>query len=174
MTSSTRLRIAALAGAATLSLAALAGCGDSSSTSTTGTTGAGTSTASSAATAEGDGTLTTVTLANGAEEDVTVYSSESGTVVNETLGRTFAVSLPQSPSTGYEWKATGGTAAGALVQLKGDTVQTESDAPGSPGTHLFVYTASGEGQGTLVFEEFPPGETTAAKTVTFEVSVGTP
>lgn len=174
MTSSTRLRIAALAGAATLSLAALAGCGDSSSTSTTGTTGAGTSTASSAATTEGDGTLTTVTLANGAEEDVTVYSSESGTVVNETLGRTFAVSLPQSPSTGYEWKATGGTAAGNIAQLKGETVQTESDTPGAPGNKLFVYTASGEGEGTLVFEEFPPGETTASNTVTFEVSVGTP
>jgi len=170
MTRSARIRIAALAGAATLSLVALSACGDSSSTSTAG----GTTATTSASTTEGDGTLTTVTLANGATEEASVYSSESGTVVNETLGRTFAVSLPQSPSTGYEWKATGGTAAGNIAQLKGETVQTESDTPGAPGNKLFVYTASGEGEGTLVFEEFPPGETTASNTVTFEVSVGTP
>ena len=157
--SSARLRLAALAGVAALSVAALAGCGDSGSTSTA---------------AGGDGTLTTVTLANGATENVSVYSSESGTVVNETLGQTFAISLPQSPSTGYAWKAADGTALGDLVELQGDSVQTDSDAPGSPGTHVFVYTASGEGDGTLVFQEFPPGADAASKTVTFEVSVGAP
>ena len=157
--SSARLRLAALAGVAALSVAALAGCGDSGSTSTA---------------AGGDGTLTTVTLANGATEDVSVYSSKSGTVVNQTLGQTFAISLPQSPSTGYAWKAAGGTALGDLVELREDEVQAESDTPGAPGVHLFVYTASGEGDGTLVFQEFPPGADAASKTVTFEVSVGAP
>ena len=157
--SSARLRLAALAGVAALSVAALAGCGDSGSTSTA---------------AGGDGTLTTVTLANGATENVSVYSSESGTVVNQTLGQTFAISLPQSPSTGYAWKAGGGTALGDLVELREDEVQAESDTPGAPGVHLFVYTASGEGDGTLVFQEFPPGADAAPKTVTFEVSVGAP
>ena len=169
--SSARLRLAAIAGVAALSVAMLAGCGDSGSTSTSG----GGATASSVATeAGGDSTLTTVTLANGATENVSVYSSESGTVVNETLGQTFAISLPQSPSTGYAWKAGGGTALGDLVELREDEVQTESDTPGSPGVHLFVYTASGEGDGTLVFQEFPPGADAASKTVTFEVSVGAP
>jgi len=174
MTSPTRRRLAALAGAIALSAVAVVGCGDSSSTSTAGGTAGGTATAPSAPTSGGDGTLTTVTLAQGATEDVTVYSSESGTAVNQTLGQTFAVSLPQSPGTGYEWRAEGGTALGDIVELRGDSVQTEGDTPGAPGVHLFVYTASGGGDGTLVFQEFPPGSDTASSTVTFEVSVGAP
>lgn len=172
MTLPTRIRMAAVAGAAALSMAVLAGCGGSSST--TGTAGAGNATAASAGTATGDGTLTTVTLAQGATEQVSLYRAGSGTVVNETLGQTFAISLPQSPSTGYAWKAQGGTALGDVVELQGDSVQTDSNTPGSPGEHLFVYTASGEGDGTLVFQEFPPGSDTASSTETFEVSVGAP
>lgn len=156
--SSIRLRVAALAGVAALSVGALAGCGDSGSTPTTG----------------GDATLTTVTLGNGATEQVQVYNSDAGTAVNETLGQTFAISLPQSPSTGYAWKAAGGTAVGDIVELRGDSVQADSDTPGSPGSRVFVYTASGEGDGTLVFQEFAPGADAASDTVTFAVSVGAP
>jgi hypothetical protein len=61
--------MAAIAGVAALSVAVLAGYGDSGSTSASG----GSATTSSVATAAGgDGTLTTVTLANGATEDVSV------------------------------------------------------------------------------------------------------
>ena len=51
---------------------------------------------------------------------------------------------------------------------------SSGDAPGSPGTIIFAYRASAEGSGTLVFEEFPPGEDTASDTVTFDVSVEAP
>ena len=160
MTNRTRLRIAAIAGAASLTVAALAGCGsDSGSTSTAASTG--------------DAIATTVTEANGATESASVYRPGSGTVVNETLGATFAIELSQSPSTGYTWKAAGGTAA-SLVELIDEDVETEGDAPGSPGTHVFAYRASAEGEGTLVFEEFAPGSDTASDTVAFEVSVGAP
>lgn len=166
--------MAALAGAAAISIAALTGCGGDSGASSTGSGSATATSGVVSGTTTGDGTMATVTLANGATEEVSVYRSESGTVINETLGRTFAVSLPQSPSTGYSWKASGGTAPGAIVELQGDEVTTDDAVPGSPGTHLFVYRASGEGEGSLEFAEYPPGSDTASTMVTFEVSVGAP
>ncbi|MFM8829040.1 MAG: protease inhibitor I42 family protein [Actinomycetota bacterium] len=164
MTSSMRLRLAALTGAAVLSVAALTGCGSSSGTDTSG---------AGATTTANDASTATVTEANGATESASIYRPDSGTVINETLGAIFAVELSQSPSTGYEWKQTGGTAA-SLIELIDEDVETEGDAPGSPGAHIFAYRASGEGSGTLVFEEFAPGKDTASDTVTFEVSVGAP
>lgn len=159
-----RLRLAALTGAAVLSVAALTGCGSSSGTDTSG---------AGATTTANDASTATVTEANGATESASIYRPDSGTVINETLGAIFAVELSQSPSTGYEWKQTGGTAA-SLIELIDEDVETEGDAPGSPGAHIFAYRASGEGSGTLVFEEFAPGKDTASDTVTFEVSVGAP
>lgn len=167
MNSSISTRIAAALGVAALGAGALAGCGgDSSSTTTAADTAA-------AATATGGASTATVTEANGATESASVYRPDSGTVINETLGATFAVELSQSPSTGYAWKQTGGTAA-SLIELIDEDVETEGEAPGSPGMHIFAYTAKAEGSGTLVFEEFPPSSDTASDTVTFEVSVGAP
>ena len=158
-----RLRLAALTGAAVISVAALAGCGSSSGTDASG----------AGATTVTDANAATVTEANGATEAVSVYRPDSGTVINETLGATFAVQLSQSASTGYTWKRAGGTAA-SLVDLIDEDTETNGDAPGSPGTITFAYRASAEGSGTLVFEEFPPGSQKASDTVTFEVSVGAP
>ena len=166
MNSSLSIRIAAALGVVALGAGALAGCGgDSSSTTAAGG-------ATTAATA-GGGDTATVTEANGATEAVSVYRPDSGTVINETLGATFAVQLSQSASTGYTWKQAGGTAA-SLVDLIDEDTETNGDAPGSPGTITFAYRASAEGSGTLVFEEFPPGSQKASDTVTFEVSVGAP
>ena len=165
MSSSTRLRVAALAAAAALSIAALAGCGDST-TSTAGGDG-------TAATAAGDASTATVTDANGATQDENIYRPDTGTQVTQTLGATFAIELSQSASTGYEWKQTGGTAE-SLVDLVDIDTSSSGDAPGSPGTIIFAYRASAEGSGTLVFEEFPPGKDTASDTVTFDVSVEAP
>ncbi|MBM3665356.1 MAG: protease inhibitor I42 family protein [Actinobacteria bacterium] len=167
MNSSISIRIAAALGVAALGAGALAGCGGDSSASTTA---ADTATAS---TATSDASTATVTEATGATESASIYRPGSGTVINETLGATFAVELSQSPSTGYAWKQTGGTAA-SLIELIDQDISTEGDAPGSPGTITFAYRASAEGSGTLVFEEFPPGKDTASDTVTFEVSVGAP
>ena len=167
MNSSISIRIAAALGVAALGAGALAGCGGDSQAATTGANTAATSTAVD------DASTATVTEANGATESASIYRPDSGTVINETLGAIFAVELSQSPSTGYEWKQTGGTAA-SLIELIDEDVETEGDAPGSPGAHIFAYRASGEGSGTLVFEEFPPGKDTASDTVTFEVSVGAP
>lgn len=167
MTSSISIRIAAALGVAALGAGALAGCGGDSSASTTA---AGTAVAS---TATGDAGTTTVEPADDSNGGASIYRPDSGTVINETLGAIFAVELSQSPSTGYTWKQTGGTAA-SLIELIDEDVETEGDAPGSPGAHIFAYAAKAEGTGTLVFEEFPPGSDTASNTVTFEVSVGAP
>ena len=167
MTFSISIRIAAALGVAALGAGALAGCGGDSSASTTA---AGTTAAS---TATSDASTATVTEPSGATESASIYRPESGTVINETLGAIFAVELSQSPSTGYAWKQTGGTAM-SLIELIDEDVETEGDAPGSPGAHIFAYAAKAEGTGTLVFEEFPPGSDTASNTVTFEVSVGAP
>ena len=158
-----RLRLAALTGVAVISVAALAGCGSSSGTDASG----------AGATTVTDAIAATVTEPSGATESASIYRPDSGTVINETLGAIFAVELSQSPSTGYTWKQTGGTAA-SLIELIDEDVETEGDAPGSPGAHIFAYAAKAEGTGTLVFEEFPPGSDTASNTVTFEVSVGAP
>lgn len=166
MTSSISIRIAAALGVAALGAGALAGCGGDSSASTTA---AGTA----ASTATSDASTATVTEPSGATESASIYRPDSGTVINETLGAIFAVELSQSPSTGYAWKQTGGTAM-SLIELIDEDVETEGDAPGSPGAHIFAYAAKAEGTGTLVFEEFPPGSDTASDTVTFEVSVGAP
>lgn len=170
MTSSMSIRIAAALGVAALGAGALAGCGGDSSASTTAAT---TAASTAASTATSGASTATVTEPSGATESASVYRPDSGTVINETLGATFAVELSQSPSTGYAWKQTGGTAA-SLIELIDEDVETEGEAPGSPGVHIFAYTAKAEGTGTLVFEEFPPGSDTASDTVTFEVSVGAP
>ncbi len=172
MTSSISIRIAAALGVAALGAGALAGCGGGSSTAGTETGAAG-ATSTSAATPTNDASTATVTEANGATESASVYRPDSGTVINETLGATFAVELSQSASTGYTWKQAGGTAA-SLVDLIDEDTEAAGDAPGSPGTITFAYRASAEGSGTLVFEEFPPGSKKASDTVTFEVSVAAP
>ena len=170
MTSSMSIRIAAALGVAALGAGALAGCGGDSSASTTAAT---TAASTAASTATSDASTATVTDANGATEAESVYHPDSGTVINETMGATFAVQLSQSASTGYTWKQAGGTAA-SLVDLIDEDTETNGDAPGSPGTITFAYRASAEGSGTLVFEEFPPGSQKASDTVTFEVSVAKP
>lgn len=166
------MRIAAALGVAAIGAGALAGCGGDSTTASTGTAAATTAT-TAVDTATSDASTATVTDANGATETESTYRPDSGTVINETLGATFAVELSQSPSTGYAWKPAGGTAA-SLVELIDQDTETEGDAPGSPGTITFAYRASAEGSGTLVFDEFAPGSQKASDTVTFEVSVGAP
>ncbi|GEM_PF-563509 len=181
MNSSTRIRLAAVAGAAALAAGALAGCGSSSSTDTGGSVS--TSADGGATLTYADGGTYTVTLANGATEPIDIYgNSGQGPVsiynggsgeIAATLGQPFAVGLAQSPSTGYQWKATGGTAPGTVVELVQDWVGVDDPGtPGTNGTHYWVYKASAGGSGTLTFSEYPPGSSKASKTETFTVTVG--
>ncbi len=182
MTSSTRIRMAALLGAATLSMAALAGCGGDYAATTATSGGTATSADGTATLTDASGSAYTVTLAEGVttpiepfgnngREPVGFWAASSADGVKATVGTPFGIELAQSPSTGYSWKAAGGTALGAQVTLVQDWVLTEDNSPGSPGTHYWVYNATAAGTGTLVFEEFPPGEGTPSTTQTFTVTV---
>ena len=157
-----------------------AGCGESTSTDT-----------SAAITVAADGTATlplrdggdyTVTMAEGQTtpvdifgntggDPVSVWSGNDSGPVEATVGAPFAIELAQSPSTGYSWKATGGTAPGAVVELVQDWVLTEDKGPGSPGTHYWVYRGTAEGSGTIEFQQFPPGTSSPSKEQVVKVIV---
>ncbi len=182
MTSCTRSRMVALLGAATLSMAALAGCGGDSAATTATSGGTATSAGGTATLTDASGGAYTVTLAEGVTTPIEPFGNDgsapvgfwaasSADGVKATVGTPFGIELAQSPSTGYSWKAVGGTALGTQVTLVQEWVLADDTGPGSPGTHYWVYNATAAGTGTLVFEEFPPGEDTPSKTQAFTVTV---
>lgn len=157
---------------------AASGCGDGASTETTGTATAG----RVATVSPSDGDSYTVTLAEGqsapvdifrdsAEGKVFIYQPGSGTNVEETRGSLFAVALSEPAGAGYTWRATGGTAPGAVVRPVQEWVLTTSPDDGSPGTHYWVYRAAEAGTGTLTFGRFAPDDAKASDTATFRVRV---
>ena len=94
------------------------------------------------------------------------------TQVNVKLGPRFVISLPETAGTGYQWKPSGGSAAGVYVDLFDDAfVPDNPDMPGSSGVRNFTYDTAKAGSGTLTFELLPPGSTTPDNTETFDVTV---
>ena len=174
-----RRRLAAVSALAAVALGVgLTGCGSSSSSSDTSTAAAG----GEATLTTADGSTWTVTLAKGVSAPIDIYGNDGGEPVGistastgpapATVGKPFAIAMPQSPSTGYAWKATGGTALGTVAELVEDGVNTaDPGTPGSPGTHYFVYNATAAGTGTLTYALYAPGATKATKTQTVTVDV---
>jgi predicted secreted protein len=155
-----------------------AACGGEDTPSvTTGADGVATATLKTKA-----GDEWTVTLAEGETEVLDLYGnygdepigiwSPGGGGIAQASGTAFAIGLEQNASTGYVWRAAGGTADGTVVELVEQGVNPhDPGTPGAPGTHYFVYRATTAGQGTLAFELIPPGGDTPETTETFDVTV---
>ena len=153
-----RRRMAAAGGLLVLTAGGLvlAGCGDDS-TATTAAAGATTGTAEIVETSQ-----------------LTVF-----------VGGTRVVGLKQSPSTGYTWKATGGSAIDeGLVEL----TDTDYDEPGAEGitdadgteylnfvgqdgVAVFVYEGKKAGEGELTYDLLAPGTEEVTETRTVAVTV---
>lgn len=109
--------------------------------------------------------------ASTAADGVETFTS-GDTEVNVKLGPKFVISLPETAGTGYQWKASGGSAAGSIVDLFDDAfVPDNPDLAGSSGVRNFTYDTAKAGSGTLKFELLPPGSTTPDNTETFDVTV---
>lgn len=109
--------------------------------------------------------------ASTAPDGVETFTS-GDTQVNVKLGAKFVISLPETAGTGYQWKASGGSAAGTYVDLFDDAfVPDNPDLAGSSGVRNFTYDTAKAGSGTLKFELLPPGSTTPDNTETFDVTV---
>ena len=109
--------------------------------------------------------------ASTAPDGVETFTS-GDTQVNVKLGPRFVISLPETAGTGYQWKPSGGSAAGVYVDLFDDAfVPDNPDMPGSSGVRNFTYDTAKAGSGTLTFELLPPGSTTPDNTETFDVTV---
>ena len=94
------------------------------------------------------------------------------TAVNVKLGAKFVISLPETAGTGYQWKPSGGTAAGIYVDLFDDAfIPDNPDLAGSSGVRNFTYDTAKAGSGSLTFELLPPGSTTPENTEDFDVTV---
>lgn len=188
MISSRRVPALSLTCAIALSVGLLSGCGSGSADNDTSPSATGSSSAEQTATLKlANGQSYTVNLAPGVTEPIDIFGNDGGEPVGvwgagftggsevlqitSQVGDPFAVELPQSASTGYVWQPTGGSAPGTVVELVEDFVLAEGTAPGSPGTHYFVYRSSAAGTGTLVFSQYPPGSQQPSATVNAEVSV---
>ncbi len=109
--------------------------------------------------------------ASTAPDGVETFTS-GDTQVNVKLGPRFVISLPETAGTGYQWKPSGGSAAGVYVDLFDDAfVPDNPDMPGSSGVRNFTYDTAKAGSGTLTFELLPPGSTTPDNTESFDVTV---
>ena len=109
--------------------------------------------------------------ASTAPDGVETFTS-GDTAVNVKLGPKFVISLPETAGTGYQWKPSGGSAAGVYVDLFDDAfIPDNPDLAGSSGVRNFTYDTAKAGSGTLTFELLPPGSTKAENTETFNVTV---
>ena len=109
--------------------------------------------------------------ASTAPDGVETFTS-GDTAVNVKLGAKFVISLPETAGTGYEWKPSGGSAAGVYVDLFDDAfVADNPDLAGSSGVRNFTYDTAKAGSGTLTFELLPPGSKKPENTETFDVTV---
>lgn len=109
--------------------------------------------------------------ASTAPDGVKTFTS-GDTDVNVKLGPKFVISLPETAGTGYQWKPSGGTAAGIYVDLFDDAfVADNPDLAGSSGVRNFTYDTAKAGSGTLTFELLPPGSKKPSSTETFTVTV---
>lgn len=124
-----------------------------------------------------------VALSGCGESDAQVTSGESSasstytqadTTIQAQVGETFVIQLASNPTTGYQWKMTPNGDPGVNLESSKyvpDTQTGTATMVGMGGMENWTFTASAAGTGTLVFDSIPPGKTTPAETVTFNVTV---
>jgi len=124
-----------------------------------------------------------VALSGCGESDAQVTSGESSasstytqadTTIKAQVGETFVIQLASNPTTGYQWKMTPRGDPGVNLESSKyvpDTQTGTATMVGMGGMENWTFTASAAGTGTLVFDSIPPGKTTPAETVTFNVTV---
>jgi len=83
-------------------------------------------------------------------------------------GTTFALSLPENPGVGFEWRLSR-RPEGGVVQSTGDAHGASHAAPGSGGRHRFLFRARRTGRATVGLRESFRGRPRAERTVTVEV-----
>jgi len=124
-----------------------------------------------------------VVLTGCGESDAQVTSGESSapatytqadTTIKAQVGETFVIQLASNPTTGYQWRMTPkgdpGVSLGSSKYVP-DTQTGTATVVGMGGVENWTFSAVSAGTGTLVFDSIPPGKTTPAETVTFNVTV---
>lgn len=88
------------------------------------------------------------------------------------IGGMVLIKLVENPSTGYTWQVmdNGGPVLDPDEMRSG--FQAESEAPGSPGFHLFFFDAVAAGTTTVELGHFAPGANEPEATYTLTVTVG--
>ena len=124
-----------------------------------------------------------VALSGCGESDAQVTSGESSasstytqadTTIKAQVGETFVIQLASNPTTGYQWKMTPKGDPGVNLESSKyvpDTQTGTATMVGMGGMENWTFSAVAAGTGTLVFDSIPPGKTTPAETVTFNVTV---
>jgi predicted secreted protein len=88
-------------------------------------------------------------VAAGCGSSEPVFTPDDGTIRVE-AGERFRVELDANPSVGDDWRLVGEPAP-AIVELVDESFASEGDAPGSGGTAIFTFSATGEGAAELMF-----------------------
>lgn len=108
------------------------------------------------------------------EIGVRIGAAQDGETVEVAINERFAVELVGVPTAGYQWAPT--TLPPFLTragEATGDTVREQSEPGFAGGNHweVFMFAATNEGTGELVFEQRRPWETNQAAVDTFRVTI---
>lgn len=114
-----------------------------------------------------------VVAACGGEErlprtDLPVYT-DAGAEIPVEAGARFAIELPANPSTGYSWRV---TAPDGVAIESDELLPVPEDQQGMAGvgtTQRWVFAVERAGNGTIVFENVPPGADAAESTLEFDL-----
>jgi len=120
--------------------------------------------------------LVLVIAACGGEErlprtELPVYT-DAGTEIPVADGEHFAIELPANPSTGYSWRVT--PPDGVAIESD-ELLPVPEDQQGMAGvgtTQRWVFAVERAANGTIVFENVPPGADEAESTVEFDLVAG--
>lgn len=105
---------------------------------------------------------------------LTVTGADGGKTVDVAVGSTFAVALVGVPTAGYLWAPTTTPAFLSAAGTAGGPTSKAQLEPGfAGGNHweVFMMTATGPGEGSLVFEQRRPWETDEPPSDTFTVVI---
>ncbi len=82
--------------------------------------------------------------------DVRLTETSNGEEVALTVGQSFAIALPENPTTGYRWEFT--KTGAPLCELLGDSFDANSHQIGGSGTHEWRFRADAPGAATIQME----------------------
>ena len=120
--------------------------------------------------------LVLVIAACGGEErlprtELPVYT-DAGAEIPVADGERFAIELPANPSTGYSWRVTPPDG----VAIESDELlpvpEGQEGMAGVGTTQRWVFAVERAANGTIVFEDVPPGADEAESTVEFDLVAG--